>query len=616
MTTFTLPGSTGNDTLQSPSTVATLVQGFQGNDTITLLKADDAAQAGAGADFIRVTAALQSQTITAGSGHDTIQIDGNNVVSASFAGDLGADSIATTVTGGNINSTSIFGGKGADTLQLSQAITNSIAYMGADADSINLLSATIGSSTFRAGSQADTIHIGSAISSADINGNKGADVISALSLSAGSIFGGAGNDTIDVVLMLTGHVNAGAGADTLDITGTGTVVGGAGADSITASSTSGGSFSLDGFNVDSSGTGSGNLADGADIFSAATGIVSATVLGAGGSDTITLQALGTGQTFEINGGDLGDSITVGASISGGSNLTVAGGKGADTITLGVGATANSVSVVAGAGHDLISAGLFMGTMVAGAGLDTVVLDSLQTGSLINLGAQADFLTLTGAVGASGTIQGGTGADTIDVVGAVGQGTLRAVELGNGNDLITFNTAAIGAMSAAGTSLANNVTIYGGDGVDTIKIGNGGLLSGIGHAYSGASGVGSAAVLNSLFVGDLDSGDQIVMTSLITNTGNANWFGNAGQVFVLADTTNLTAAFLTAVSAQGSVAVWQNGDDTDFFIQVTSVSAINFRVKGQDLVNVTTTGLANFTTANFGFTLANTGTNVGLNITIS
>ena len=52
MATTTLTGTTGNDILNAPGSVTTLVAGLDGNDTITLVKGDDKAEGGAGNDSI------------------------------------------------------------------------------------------------------------------------------------------------------------------------------------------------------------------------------------------------------------------------------------------------------------------------------------------------------------------------------------------------------------------------------------------------------------------------------------------------------------------------------------------------------------------------------------
>ena len=48
MAATTLTGTTGNDTLNAPGSVATLVQGLAGTDTITLVSQSDEAEGGDG----------------------------------------------------------------------------------------------------------------------------------------------------------------------------------------------------------------------------------------------------------------------------------------------------------------------------------------------------------------------------------------------------------------------------------------------------------------------------------------------------------------------------------------------------------------------------------------
>ena len=55
MATTTLAGNSGNNLLNASGLESTLVQGFQGNDTIALARVDDEAQAGEGNDTIGLT---------------------------------------------------------------------------------------------------------------------------------------------------------------------------------------------------------------------------------------------------------------------------------------------------------------------------------------------------------------------------------------------------------------------------------------------------------------------------------------------------------------------------------------------------------------------------------
>ena len=69
----TLTGTTGNDVLNAPGSVSTLVQGLAGNDTITISLANDEAEGGAGDDTIAITrSGTVSNTIYGGAGADTV----------------------------------------------------------------------------------------------------------------------------------------------------------------------------------------------------------------------------------------------------------------------------------------------------------------------------------------------------------------------------------------------------------------------------------------------------------------------------------------------------------------------------------------------------------------
>ena len=87
MATTTLTGTTGNDILNAPGSVTTLVAGYQGNDTITLVLSGDEAQAGAGNDSIAVnvsgTAAI---TVAAGAGNDSVTLSTAQVTNSGIIG--------------------------------------------------------------------------------------------------------------------------------------------------------------------------------------------------------------------------------------------------------------------------------------------------------------------------------------------------------------------------------------------------------------------------------------------------------------------------------------------------------------------------------------------------
>lgn len=419
MATTTLTGTTGNDILNAPGSVTTLVAGFQGNDTITLALAADEAQAGAGADRVTVAGSNSSNTVRGGSGNDTILFDaGVNTFGGSINMDADADRLVNTsiqLVGGSIG-----GNAGDDTISLAGGILNGLIGGGANADSIHLTAGNVTNSTIFGGAGKDTIRLsGSTISLSTVQSADGHDLISTTALAdantfvvaagkgfdsiafgtavVASVLGGAGNDTITFVAQLGGgNVFAGGDADVVSMTAATTassaltVNGGAGADIIKfASIESTGAFVVQGgADADALGlTASKNTG----AFTAGSQIA-----GGDGADTIKFgNGVATNNAFTIFGGDGADSIyinTTGVSTGNAANYSIVGGDGHDTITFDqaittsgqygtAGTLANTFTVVGGAGTDVINFGL---TALGGTGVEIT-------------GAIANATTLTAGV---------------------------------------------------------------------------------------------------------------------------------------------------------------------------------------------------------------------------
>lgn len=500
----TLAGTTGNDILNAPGSISTEVAGFQGNDTITLVRADDEARAGAGNDTIILgSTGAASQTVSGGSGDDTLSLaatvttynasvnlnDGNDLFLATAAAD--------TFVGGAIG-----GNAGTDTIRFRAAagITNLLAGGGTQADSI-ALDAAVGvttNSTIFGGAGADTLRFNSgAINTSTINSGDGHDIL----VNTAGLFGGAAT----VVALGRGldSINVGASATIA------TLAGGAQSDTITIGAGFRGGQIFGG--------GLGNTVDadatGADVISFTAGDMgSATsIYGAGGSDTITFAAAAGGnQTLVVDGGNGTDLVGSTATTFGGFSgvLTLAGGAGHDTILV---AAANSAVVLGGAGLDTINmgAGANVGTSVdGGAGNDTINYSSFGAagatfinGQTINGGAGTDSIILS-----SWTANAFTAAAGVAQFTALNSGMLGVVVAGTGDVVrVASNTATV--VSAAANFIANQIYVASG-------------------TTAGLSTAGGASAANFSSVGDLAvfrSGTDLVIAIGAGNQNSANTF---------------------------------------------------------------------------------------------
>ena len=224
--TTTLTGTTGNDILNAPGSVTTLVAGLVGIDTITLVKGDDEAEGGAGNDSITLNAASINNTVDGGAGADTIYI---TTAATTFGGSYnmgdGADLVSMTA---NSNNVSVGGNKGSDTITFGGNIINALVGGGANADSIGFDTAVTNSTVFGGGGK-DTINIQALLTNSTIQASDGHDLITTTGATAAfvasivaagkgydsiklgsagitTLLGGAGNDTVNVVDNYNGGV--------------------------------------------------------------------------------------------------------------------------------------------------------------------------------------------------------------------------------------------------------------------------------------------------------------------------------------------------------------------------------------------------------------------------
>jgi len=475
--TTTLTGTTGNDILNAPGSVTTLVAGLQGNDTITLARSGDEAYGQAGNDTIRLSiTGATTNTVNGGAGRDTLSL-GSAV--GNFGGvvslDDGADFFANT---GSIAfvAASFDAGAGHDTISLEAGnVTNSTIAGGNGFDSIAITGAgTYANAAIFGGNGADTVNISAAaaMTFTSIQSGDGHDRILATALAGSTsiaIAAGAGLDSIYLGTTTVGSVAGGSGNDTIRFTG---AVGG-------ASTIFGDSLSV-----------SEATTDGSDVISlSAAAMASAvSVYGGGGNDTIGLGALNSSTLISGGGGNdvIGNTalaITTGATISGGdgndsinvvtlaSGSEITGGSGNDTIALGFSGVAMYGSVSGGAGADLISSravnaslsgALLVGTIDGGDGSDTIAFGSALLFSAAGgteLAAAAyttQTAAITNVVYGSGDVITFTGS----FISAANWLTNTAIVVGTSANGI----GAAGAFTGAGNTAVGSVGVfsYGND----------------------------------------------------------------------------------------------------------------------------------------------------------
>jgi hypothetical protein len=563
--TFTLTGTTGNDLLNAPGSVDTLVQGLAGNDTIKLTRAGDAADAGAGNDTISLSlAGTVVSTISGGLGNDTISLSGFTQFSGSIGGASGADVI--NLDGLILRDAFIGGGAGSDT--------------------INILATEVINSTIQGGDNGDKITFGSqTFTTSLISGAKGADTIVVAPGSTSTVTGGDGQDDI-TILGPAPYVAAGAGSDTITTTADVKTVIGGGLNDVINLGGANGLVYADASGVTTSSTATGGQADGNDQI-LATGVTELTIYGAGGNDTISTLSIADVSLFD--GGDGADSITVDGTVA--SNVSLIGGLGGDIISVS-GAISSDVLIDVGAGSDAITVSdITLSTISAGAGLDTITINGLAKAIKLDAGSEADLITFTAGSLSGGTIAGGDGADTIKL-----DTNNKAKILGGaGNDFIRL-------LNPAAAATVDLSTIDGGDGVDTISV--------VGFAGAVATAAANAS-LNAIY----GSGDVIYFGG----TGSsgftaANFATGAPSVFVL---TAAQTTFTNCLSAnKGDVSVFADANQTIFYVVTSANKFAEFRVQGKDLVlNTTGGGAKALNAANFGFTLSTSSTS-GLKITLA
>ncbi len=423
--TLDLSGNTPvrNHNVLGSTTEQNVITGNSGNDSITGGNLNDTLNGGDGNDTL--TGGAGNDALNGGAGNDTLL---GGIGDDTLTGGLGNDSINTgagndIIVDADANDT-IDGGTDNDTLTLTASYTpaadaslegvENVVVAGNDLV-VNLsnqlgeafnITVTGTNSTVTSADGNDTITGGPGVDV--LNAGAGNDILDG-GAGADSLYGGLGNDTI-----------TGDSADALIDGDFGTVVGGGTADVLQANV----------FN-DSS--------DGQIVNVEIVNGVASTGLGGTAGATINLDQQLEG--FVINGTNDDADTNTGAM----GQDTIVAGQGNDTVNAGSG----NDSVDGGLGNDVLNGQDGNDTVNGGAGNDS-----------IDGGIGND--SLSGGAGVD-SIMGGAGNDTIiggaEVVDAT-IGNDDSLYGGEGNDTFVFATA---------TELADDATVDGGNGIDTIQV---------------------------------------------------------------------------------------------------------------------------------------------------
>ncbi|MFO0928639.1 MAG: calcium-binding protein [Gemmataceae bacterium] len=535
------------------------VESFIGGGTASVLVGPNAATTwrltGTDAGTVNTATSFQQfAVLVGGSGADAFQLTAGAGVSGWIDGGLGVDTLdyslyttpievnrqTGTATGAGVlvSVEGFVGGSAIDTL-IGPDAANVWHITGANAGDLNGGTPFSGFETLVGGSAADTFAFATGGSvTAAVSGQGGANTLSFAAVAT------------PVTVNLQTSTATGVGS----FTGIGAVVGGSAADTLLGANvsstwdlTGGGAGTVNGLSF----SGFDHLTAGSadDLFQiAAGGALAGTLIGGGGTDTLTYAAWttpvgvnlktgtatalgGVGGIERLRGGTGNDSLTgsdAGDVLDGGpGNDVLNGGGGSDELT-------------GGPGNDVLNGGLGIDVLIESGDVSLTLTATALTGGL-----GADTLTaieqarLTGGAGnnvlnaamfpGAVTLDGGDGADTL--TGGLGADVLIG---GPGNDRL-MGGAGVDLVIAAGGSFVLSATSLSGQGSDTLAGVERATLTGDGadntFTVSGWSGVATL--------------DGAGGTDLIVSSNNAN--------FTLTDTslTRSTGGNFTLVSIEAA-----------------------------------------------------------------
>jgi hypothetical protein len=495
--------------------VTSFVAGYEGNDSITLVKSTDIGEAGAGNDSITLNVSgTAKNTVSGGSGNDTLFF-GTNVTNVGASINMGGgDDLVANSSGDQYVGVSLGGNAGSDTIQFAAGALNSTIGGGSNADSIAFTAGTITNSLLFGGGGADTLNMVGALNAVTlttIQSGDGHDKLNATGLIGSTtlvVASGKGLDSITFGASTVGTVAGGAGADTINFLG----------------AYGGGKVYGDGVGVTS------GALNGADKISLTGGTVAAlaTVYGGGGKDTITFANAVSATSLIVFGDGGADLIgnTAQDFFDNGAS-TVNGGAGHDVIKFTN--VSNSGFVAGGAGFDSIyqtNGGVGVGTIDGGSGNDTIQIGGNTSSALTAV------VTIVGGAGADSIVLGSFTAATISGLdmtnSALSANVLAGIQFGGSGDVIRFDNTANAVAASANWLNATQITIQSPTALTAGTLANG--LSAAGSVMVSDTGddlligiVGSTAstIIYTVILG----GDELIKTTAVgAQTLNASNFG--------------------------------------------------------------------------------------------
>ena len=463
------------------------------------------------------------------------------IVSPSLTTEGDASGNLFVFASGALSGSTIVGGAGKDTVEMNSgnsAVASVDINTKGGQDSIAISATEFSGSTIKLGAGADTLSFSGASGALDTfyggDGNDVLDINAAIDIS--TILLGAGADVLTGAAAVSASgasIKLGAGNDTVVMTAgelaSATILGGGGADSI----------SLD---IDAASTAVKIASDAAGVVGADTITFYNTALtldepnlqGAGGADVINFNGAGDlAGTGKILGNAGGDAITLSATtFSAADGLTIGGGQGNDTITLDEFGSAGSGAFVIG-----------------GGGADSIILDANDGGSAGAVSAGGGYGSIIGGAGAdsivfSGDLAASAGAGGVLVFSSVSDSTESKM------DIVSFTAGAGEGAFLLNLAMSDNVAGNATDADLGLRI--------------------SAGVVQS--AGGTNFGDMISASdTLITTTGRAGVFAHSGDayVFVQGGSTDLVVRFDSQDSmSAGDLAITQIASG-DFRLNLTS-----------------------------------------------
>jgi len=304
----------------------------------------------------------------------------------------------------------------------------------------------------------------------------------------------------------------------------------------------------------------------------------------------------TGQTIDTLAGD--DTIRINTDLNAAGGATVSGGAGDDRIII---PNAPGISAY---DHYIGQNANTSGTLLGGTGADTITLNSSGVGAggsgTVSGGADNDSITLSNnsdigsSTGGTGIVLGDGGNDTITLdysdVGGSGDGTVSG---GEGNDSITLiNSSDIGAATGTGV-------VLGDAGNDTITLNNSDVGNHGNGTVSGGSGDDTITLSNGSIIGDFFTSTGFVLgdggNDTITLDNSDVGDDGTGTVDGGADNDVITLSNGSFISALGQV-LGGTGDDTISVDTTLSRAAGSVVDGGADTDELTFNAIGNATVA--------------------